>query len=67
MAVLYLPLLGVQLGGGAWMAFYGLGVALEVLVLAFIFRSAWTWPRLASSRTAMDRVVTPHALSTSAG
>ncbi len=31
--------------GGPWMYFYVLGVALEVIVLAFILRSAWTWPR----------------------
>ena len=30
---------------GPWMYFYVLGVALEVIVLAFILRSAWTWPR----------------------
>jgi hypothetical protein len=28
--------------------FYGLSIALEVLLLAFILRSAWTWPRTAS-------------------
>lgn len=31
--------------GQPWMYFYVLGVALEVIVLAFILRSAWTWPR----------------------
>jgi len=31
--------------GEPWMYFYVLGVALEVIVLAFILRSAWTWPR----------------------
>lgn len=31
--------------GKPWMYFYLLGVALEVIVLAFILRSAWTWPR----------------------
>lgn len=31
--------------GEPWMFFYLLGVALEMLVLAFILRSAWTWPR----------------------
>ena len=28
-----------------WAAFYGLSIGLEVLLLAFILRSAWTWPR----------------------
>ena len=34
--------------GEPWMYFYVLGVALEVIVLAFILRSAWTWPRTPS-------------------
>lgn len=37
--------------GGPWMYFYILGVALEVIVLAFILRAAWTWPRAASPTT----------------
>jgi hypothetical protein len=37
------------LGAGSWMLFYGLGVVLEVIILAFILRSAWTWPRTSSS------------------
>jgi hypothetical protein len=28
-----------------WASFYGLSIGLEVLILAFILRSAWTWPR----------------------
>ena len=28
--------------------FYGLSIGLEVLLLAFILRAAWTWPRAAS-------------------
>ena len=34
--------------GEPWMYFYVFGVALEVIVLAFILRSAWTWPRTAA-------------------
>ena len=66
-ATLLVPWMTFNLAGGEWMAFYGLGLALEVLLLAFILRSAWTWPRLASSRTATDRAATPHPLTTSAG
>lgn len=44
-ASLYIPYSAFNLVGGSWMYFYGLGVALEVLLLAFILRSAWTWPR----------------------
>lgn len=32
-----------------WAAFYGLSIGIEVLLLAFILRSAWTWPRAAAS------------------
>ncbi|WP_298751302.1 DUF6326 family protein [uncultured Serinicoccus sp.] len=35
--------------GEPWMYFYVLGVALEVIVLAFILRCAWTWPRRTAS------------------
>ena len=35
--------------GEPWMYFYVLAVALEVIVLAFILRSAWTWPRRTAS------------------
>lgn len=28
-----------------WTAFYGISIGLEVLLLAFILRSAWAWPR----------------------
>ena len=35
--------------GESWTYFYGLGVALEVIVLAFILRYAWTWPRRTAS------------------
>jgi len=66
-ATLYIPYSAFNLAGGEWMAFYGLGVALEVLLLAFVLRTAWTWPRLATSRTATERVVTRQAVGTSVG
>lgn len=28
-----------------WAAFYGVSIGIEVLLLAFILRSAWKWPR----------------------
>ena len=31
--------------GESWTYFYGLSIGLELLLLAFILRSAWTWPR----------------------
>lgn len=30
---------------GEWVLFYGISIGIEVLLLAFILRSAWTWPR----------------------
>jgi hypothetical protein len=42
--------------GESWTYFYGLSIGLEVLILAFILRSAWTWPqRTASSATRAGR------------
>jgi len=31
-----------------WASFYGLSIGIEVLLLAFILRAAWTWPRTPS-------------------
>lgn len=36
--------------GGSWMYFYLVGVGLELILLAFILRTAWTWPRIALSQ-----------------
>jgi hypothetical protein len=48
-ASLYIPVSAFNVAGGSWLYFYGLGVVLEVLLLAFILRSAWTWPRRTAS------------------
>ena len=48
-AAIDIPLAAFELAGGSWMFFYGLGVGLEVLLLVFILRSAWTWPRCTTS------------------
>ena len=47
-ASLYIPVSAFNVVGESWTYFYGLGVVLEVIVLAYILRSAWTWPRTAS-------------------
>jgi hypothetical protein len=46
-AALYIPVSVFNAAGESWTYsyFYGLSIALEVLLLAFILRSAWTWPR----------------------
>ena len=41
-----------------WAAFYGLSIGIEVLLLAFILRSAWTWPRAA--RSSMPDLIEPN-------
>ncbi len=53
--------------GESWFFFYGLSIGLEVLILAFILRSAWTWPRTtalssaATGATAEQSQVQVHA------
>jgi hypothetical protein len=50
-ATLLIPYSAFNMVGGSWLYFYGLGVVLEVIILAYILRSAWTWPRTASAST----------------
>nr|WP_278265802.1 DUF6326 family protein [Nocardia sp. AG03] len=51
-ASLYVPVTVFNAMGESWLYFYGLGIVLEVILLVFILRSAWTWPRTASSPSA---------------
>lgn len=44
-ATLYIPFSIFNAVGESWTYFFGLSIGLEVLLLAFILRSAWTWPR----------------------
>ena len=50
-ASLYIPVMVFNAAGASrdWAFYYGLSIGLEVLLLAFILRSAWTWPRLTPS------------------
>lgn len=50
-AALYVPVTVFNVAGGFWLYFYGLGVVLELIVLALIVRYAWTWPSTAPSTT----------------
>ena len=50
-AALYVPVTAFNVVGGSWLFFYGLGVVLELILLALIVRFAWTWPRTAPSAT----------------
>jgi hypothetical protein len=51
-ATLYIPVSVYNVAGEeswSYSYFYGLSIGLEVLLLAFILRSAWTWPRRTAS------------------
>ena len=50
-ATLYIPISIYNAAGESWAYsyFYGLSIGLEVLLLALVLRSAWTWPRRATS------------------
>jgi hypothetical protein len=63
-ASLYIPVSAFNVLGGEWLYFYGLGVVLEVILLAFILRSAWTWPRrTAPSATMATKTTTTTSIS----
>jgi hypothetical protein len=48
-ATVYIPVSVYNVAGESWAYsyFYGFSIGLEVLLLAFILRAAWTWPRTA--------------------
>ena len=52
-ASLYIPVTVFNAVGTSWdwAFFYGFHITIEVLLLAFVLRSAWTWPRTASPAT----------------
>ena len=52
-ALLFIPICVFNAAGASWdwAFYYGLTIGVEVLLLAFILRSAWTWPRTAPSAT----------------
>ena len=55
-AVVYIPVTVFNAVGETWewASFYALSIGLELLLLAFILRSAWAWPREVAPATAMD-------------
>lgn len=54
-ASLYVPVTAFNAVGESWLYFYGLGIVLELVLLALIARYAWTWPRTTPSATNPDR------------
>jgi hypothetical protein len=49
-AALYIPCVVFNAAGATldYAFYYGLTIGVEVLILAFILRAAWAWPRAAS-------------------
>ena len=43
-ATLLIPWMAFNLAGGEWLAYYGLGFAVELALLVFILRTVWSWP-----------------------
>jgi hypothetical protein len=58
-ATLYIPVSAFNAVGESWTYFFGLSIGLEVLLLAFILRSAWTWP--CTTAPSMPDLAAPHA------
>ncbi|MFF0709476.1 MULTISPECIES: DUF6326 family protein [Gordonia] len=54
-AALYVPITAFNVAGGSWLYFYGLGVVLELILLALIVRYAWTFTTGPRRRPRKDR------------
>jgi hypothetical protein len=50
-ASLYVPVTAFNAVGASWLVFYGLGIVLELSLLALVLRHAWAWPRTAPTAT----------------
>ena len=59
-AALYIPCVVFNAAGATldYAFYYGLTIGVEVLILAFILRAAWAWPRAASP--SMTEPAAPH-------
>ncbi len=65
-ASLYIPVMVFNAAGASrdWAFYYALSIGLEVLILAFILRSAWTWPRRTASPATLPASLDSESLST---
>jgi hypothetical protein len=63
-APIYVVVSALNALGESWTYFYGLSIGLEVLLLAFILRSAWTWPRRTASPATMATSLNTEPLRT---
>ncbi|KPL83063.1 DUF6326 family protein [Herpetosiphon geysericola] len=52
-AAFEIPFAAINAAGESWdwASFYGLSIGIEVLLLVFILRTAWTWPRTTAGIT----------------
>ncbi len=48
-ASILIPYSAFNLAGATWVYYYGLGLAIELVILAFVLRTAWSWPRTSSA------------------
>ena len=66
-ASLCIPLMVFNAAGASsdYAFYYALTIGVEVLILAFILRSAWTWPR--ATATSMSGLAAPRAPQTEMG
>lgn len=48
---LYVPVTVFNIVGESWVAFYGLSIVLEMLLLVYILRAVWAWPRVTAPAT----------------
>lgn len=53
-AALYIPTAAFNVTGETWdwFVFYAFAVAIELVLLAYILRSAWAWPRISAADAA---------------
>ncbi|MEU4437288.1 DUF6326 family protein [Micromonospora chalcea] len=60
-ATLYIPVTVYNADGESWtyLYFYGFSIGLELLLLAFILRTAWTWPRAVRATAGRDLAQVP--------
>ncbi|MFJ8206879.1 DUF6326 family protein [Micromonospora chalcea] len=60
-ATLYIPVTAYNADGESWayLYFYGFSIGLELLLLAFILRTAWTWPRAVRATAGGDLAQVP--------
>ena len=53
-AALLIPWMAFNLSGGEWLLYYGLGFALELVILLWIVSTSWRW-RVTSAVPSLKR------------